>query len=284
MIVGDDRALVRAVGLLYRERGLGDGAVSLVPVGPPGSLALARSLGVPLSAVLAARAALDGVAHPRDLLVDDSGGVVLGGLRISPPVSAVRRGGGYRSLLRTLLPGPAAPVWPAHRLRVEVDGVVLADGDRPVEDVAVRTAGGGAGPAEVLVRLSGAPPLTQWAEAVTVSGVSGLSGASGAAGGSGAARAAGMRGGHGAGGGTGAAGAVGVPGASGTSGAYGASGVSGEARASRSAGVSGTTEDPGTSGEDFRYRADHALAGPVRRRTWTRHPAAWALTLPRGAA
>ncbi|MCX5377467.1 diacylglycerol kinase [Streptomyces sp. NBC_00091] len=208
VIVGDDRALVRAVGLLHRERGLGDGVVSLVPVGPPGSLALARSLGVPLSAVLAARAALDGVTHPRDLLVDDSDGVVLGGLRISPPASAVRRGGGYRSLLRTLLPSPAAsgaPAGPVHRLRVEVDGVVLADVDHPVEDVAVRTAGAGAGPAEVVVRLSGAPPLTQPAEVVTVSGA------------------------------------------------------------------------------DFRYRADHALAGPVRRRTWTRHAAAWALTLPRGS-
>ncbi|MFF5701915.1 diacylglycerol kinase [Streptomyces sp. NPDC012794] len=242
VIVGDDRALVRAVGLLHREPEPGDGVVSLVPVGAPGSLALARSLGVPLSAVLAARAALDGVARPRDLLVDDGGGVVLAGLRISPPVQAVWRGGGYRSLLRTLLPGPAAPVRPVHRLRVEVDGVVLADGDRPVEDVAVRTAGGGAGPAEVVVRLAGAPPLTGRAETVTVSGVSGMSGYSGV---------------------------LGVPGASGMSGFSGAPGASGAFGAS------------GASGEDFRYRADHALAGPVRRRTWTVRRAAWSLTLPR---
>ncbi|MGO4461551.1 diacylglycerol kinase [Streptomyces sp. M-16] len=200
VIVGDDRALVRAVALLHRERGPVDRALSLVPVGPSGSLGLARSLGVPLSAVLGARAALDGVPRPRDLLVDDSDGVVLGGLRIAGPPAA-RRGGAYRSLLRTLLTGPgAAP----HRLRVEVqvDGVVLADVDQPVEDVAVRTGEGG-GPAEVVVRLAGAAPLTGRAEAVTVSGA------------------------------------------------------------------------------DFRYRADHVLTGPVRRRTWTRHPAAWALTLPR---
>lgn len=141
VIVGDDRALVRAVTLLHRERGPVERVVSLVPVGPAGSLALARSLGVPLSAVLAARAALDGVTRPRDLLVDDSDGVVLGGLRIAgPPVAAARRGG-YRSLLRTLLPGQAGPVGAAHRLRVEVrvDGVVLADVDQPVEDVTVRT-------------------------------------------------------------------------------------------------------------------------------------------------
>lgn len=34
------------------------------------------------------------------------------------------------------------------------------------------------------------------------------------------------------------------------------------------------------SGPDFRYRADAAVTGPVRRRTWTLHPAAWGLTLP----
>ncbi|MFJ8161722.1 diacylglycerol kinase [Streptomyces sp. NPDC096136] len=215
VVVGDDGALVRAVGLLHREHREpepGDGAVSLVPVGPAGSLALARSLGVPLSAVFAARAALDGVTRTRDLLVDDCGGVVLGGLRIAAqPAPALWRAGGYRSLLRTLLPAPAAARGagrPVQSLRVEVDGAVLVDGDRPVEDVAVRAREDG-GPARVVVRLSGGAPLTGSGEVVTVS----------------------------------AAG-------------------------------------PAT---DFRYRADHAPPGaPVRRRTWTRHPGAWSLTLPRG--
>ncbi|MEU8432361.1 diacylglycerol kinase [Streptomyces sp. NPDC029216] len=170
VVVGDDGALVRAVGLLHREPGPGDDAVSLVPVGPAGSLALARSLGVPLSAVFAARAALDGVTRPRDLLVDDCGGVVLGGLRTGAPAApAVRRAGGYRSLLRTLLPAPAAGGGGAvQRLRVEVDGVVLVDEDRPVEDVAVRTRADG-GPARVVVRVPGGVPVTGYGEAVTVS-------------------------------------------------------------------------------------------------------------------
>ncbi|MET8293744.1 diacylglycerol kinase family protein [Streptomyces sp. NPDC001272] len=215
VVVGDDGALVRAVGLLHREPGAAsssaDGAVALVPVGPVGSLALARSLGVPLSPVFAARAALDGVTRPRDLLVDDCGGVVLGGLRIAAPlVPSLRRAGGYRSLLRTLLPAPAvAPGGggPVQRLRVEVDGAVLVDEDRPVEDVAVRTREDG-GPARVVVRLAGGAPLSGSGEAVTVS-------------------------------------------------------------------VTGP-------GADFAYRADHAPAGaPARRRTWTRHAAAWSLTLPR---
>ncbi|MET9888024.1 diacylglycerol kinase [Streptomyces sp. NPDC006430] len=174
VIVGDDRALVRAVGLLHRERGLGDGAVSLIPVGQGGSLGLARSLGVPLSAVAAARAVLDGRTRTRDLLVDDSDGVVLGDLRI-PPVRAVPRPAGpsvwsaYRSLVRTLVPS-GGPAVVGHRVRVEADGEVLADVDRPVEDVSVTTLSGGDGLAEVTVRVAGSTVVSARARSVTVSG------------------------------------------------------------------------------------------------------------------
>ncbi|MFJ7155236.1 diacylglycerol kinase [Streptomyces sp. NPDC101118] len=205
VIVGDDRALARAVSLLHRERELREGAVSLVPVGPSGSLAVARSLGVPTSAVLAARAALDGVVERLDLLVDDSDGVVLGGLRIPamgaapPPAPSVWSA--CRSLVRTLVRPPVG----AHagaRLRVEADGVLLSDVDRPVRDVSVASAGG---LAEVTVRTGlSRDPVTARARTVTVSGA------------------------------------------------------------------------------DFRYRADHRVTGPVRRRTWTLRPGAWGLTLPRG--
>ncbi|MER7467213.1 diacylglycerol kinase [Streptomyces sp. NPDC097981] len=203
VIVGDDRALVRAVGLLHRERGLGDGAVSLIPVGQVGSLGLARALGVPMSAVAAARSVLDGSVRTRDLLVDDSDGVVLGDLRI-PPLRAVPRPSGpsvwsaYRSLVRTLVPS-GAPV--GHLLRVEADGQVLVDVDRPVHDL--RVVPGPDGLAEVSVRAAGGPGIRARAVTVTV------------------------------------------------------------------------------SGSDFRYRADAAVTGPVRRRTWTLRPAAWSLTLPR---
>ncbi|WP_217712370.1 hypothetical protein [Streptomyces sp. NA02950] len=96
VVVGDDRALLRVVELLHRRRELADATLSVVPVGGPATVALARSLGVPTDPVTAARTVLDGAAHPRDLLVDDSGGVVLGGLRIpSGPRTdpAVRPGG-----------------------------------------------------------------------------------------------------------------------------------------------------------------------------------------------
>nr|WSX54600.1 diacylglycerol kinase [Streptomyces sp. NBC_00974] len=251
VIVGDDRALVRAVGLLHRERALGEGALALIPVGPQGSLGLARQLGVPLSAVSAARAVLDGTVGMRDLLVDDSDGVVLGGIGI-PSVRPVPRPAGpsvwsaYRSLVRTLVrpPGSASSASRSsggfagdghgHRLRVEADGVVLADVDRLVEDVTV-SAREGDGLADVQVRLVGTA-----GSGGRVAGAGGVAEAEGEGEGLGPA---------------------GSPG--------------GDDRVVR---VRATTVT--VSGSDFRYRADAAVIGPVRRRTWTLRPAAWGLTLP----
>lgn len=94
VVVGDDGALLRTVALLHRQRQLAECVLSVVPVG--GALSLAGSLGVPTGAVAAARAVLDGAERRLDLLVDDSDGVVLGGLRIprygSPPHRPMRRG------------------------------------------------------------------------------------------------------------------------------------------------------------------------------------------------
>ncbi|WP_371528070.1 diacylglycerol kinase family protein [Streptomyces sp. NBC_01283] len=183
VVIGDDRALLRAVAVLYRERELGSCAISVVPVGA--SQVLARSLGVPPGAVAAARAVLEGAERRLDLLVDDSDGVVLGTLRI-PPVAAAAPGGtavdGHHPWLRTCqsfvrtlarpsrvasAPGPG----PA-RLRVEADGVLVVDLDQPVEGVSVRP--GADGLAEVEVRPSSvgaaAEALRARARTVTVSG------------------------------------------------------------------------------------------------------------------
>ncbi|UQT57328.1 diacylglycerol kinase [Streptomyces durmitorensis] len=194
VVIGDDRALLRAVAALHRERELHSCAVSVVPVGAV--QVLSRSLGVPIGAVAAARAVLEGAERRLDLLVDDSDGVVLGTLRI-PPVAASASesasGGASgstsgstavdghpwlrtcQSFVRTLArpsrvasaPGPA----PA-RLRVEADGVLVVDLDQPVEGVSVRP--GSDGFAEVEVRPTSvgaaAQALRVRARTITVSG------------------------------------------------------------------------------------------------------------------
>ncbi|WP_240507522.1 acylglycerol kinase family protein, partial [Streptomyces kanamyceticus] len=95
VVVGDDRALLRAVGTLHRERDLAGSALSVVPVGA--AQTLARTLGVPSGAVAAARAVLEGVERRLDLLVDDSDGVVLGDLRIPPVGAGAAESGAARS-------------------------------------------------------------------------------------------------------------------------------------------------------------------------------------------
>lgn len=230
VVIGDDRALLRAVGVLHRERDLAGCVLSVVPVGA--SQTLARGLGVPVGAVAAARAVLEGAERRLDLLVDDSDGVVLGDLRIPPvgataataggaavgaaarvPAGAAAEGHAWlrtcQSFVRTLAARPSRPAAadgrsPA-RLRIEADGVTLVDLDQPVETVHITAGPGGLAQVEVRPTSVGAEaaPLRVRARTVTVSGA------------------------------------------------------------------------------DFRYRADAVVAGPVRTRTWTVHPKAWRLTLPR---
>lgn len=210
VLLGDDAALLRAVRALHRDRTLRESPMSVVPIGPRS--ALVRALGVPGQVPAAARAALDGTARDLDLLVDDSGGIVLGALSIPCGAPAARTAHWWtpvertaRSLVRTLTaPVPVSGHQPprTQRLRVEADGIVLADLDQPVHEVSVRTAP--AGLAEVSVRhTTDAGHVRTRARTITV------------------------------------------------------------------------------SGRDFRYRADCAVAGPVRTRTWTVEPAAWRLTVPR---
>ncbi|MFI6437484.1 diacylglycerol kinase [Streptomyces sp. NPDC050759] len=183
VVVGDDRALMRAVVLLHRQRELAECVLSVVPVGA--MLTVAHALGVPRGAVAAARAVLDGAERRLDMLVDDSDGVVLGTLRIPALVAREEPAEAARpwlrtcqSLVRTLVPArPARETAPAlagpSRLRVEVDGVTLVGLDQPLESVSV-TPGSGDGLASVEVRPlsvgAEASPLLATGRTVTVTG------------------------------------------------------------------------------------------------------------------
>ncbi|GHF44709.1 diacylglycerol kinase [Streptomyces mashuensis] len=183
VVIGDDRALLRVVGLLHRRRELADTPLAWVPVGSLPAVTVARELGVPLGAVAAARAVLEGVERRLGLLADDSDGVVLHGLHVpsgaSHRAAAVPAGGGApwwspaartaRTAL-TLLSGPSDrhPLPGCARLRVEADGVLLADLDRPVGRVAVSAVDG---LAHVAIHpRTGTHPLRTHARTVTVSG------------------------------------------------------------------------------------------------------------------
>ncbi|MEU6927765.1 diacylglycerol kinase [Streptomyces sp. NPDC046374] len=172
VVLGDDRALLRAVTLLHRDRGPSPAPLALVPIGAPDRLQVARALGVPPGTVAAARAVLYGVARRLDLLVDDSGGVVLH--RLDVPAARLLAAAPptvwdtCRSLVRTLVrPAPAPVLARAHRLRVEADGVLLSDVDTPLEGLTVRALGGAAA---LTLAPAGAPPVHATAQTLTVTG------------------------------------------------------------------------------------------------------------------
>ncbi|MFD7546203.1 diacylglycerol kinase [Streptomyces sp. NPDC059816] len=161
VVIGDDHALLRTVTLLHRERVLATTVLSLVPIGH--EVSLAKSLGVPTEAVGAARTVLEGAGRRLDLLVDDSDGVVLGGLRIpcGDGTPAVAAGGGPLRALLARVRGGGAGAWGTGaagarargrgqdrgrvqgRVRVEVDGRTVVDLGEVVESVGVTPGEGG---------------------------------------------------------------------------------------------------------------------------------------------
>ncbi|MFJ9844573.1 diacylglycerol kinase family protein [Kitasatospora sp. NPDC101155] len=178
VVIGSDLALQRVLQALHRHRELGADPVGMVPVGRAEELATARALGVPGEPVRAARAVLSGAPRTFDLLVDDGGGVALGGVRITGGATRrlVGRAGGWRSLWAKLAAAEQANALAPEvadrspRVRVEADGRLLADVHRPVRLVELSLPGGGDGAAgnaaggaaggtgvlEVVVRASGA--------------------------------------------------------------------------------------------------------------------------------
>lgn len=256
VVVGDDRALLRAVSVLHQERVLGAVVLSVVPVGPTATaVRLARELGVPAGAVAAARTVLEGMPRRLDLLVDDRDGVVLGDVRI-PPVGPGWDGRGAGD------GGGAGGGRVFGDDRDSKDGGVDADAwggtdgrggraagveRRPwlrtcqslVRTLAVRpsrTAPGG--PSRLRVEADGVTlvDLDQPVEGVYVR-----------PGGGGLARVE----------------------------------VRPASVGARIAPVQARARSITVSGPDFRYRADTLVTGPVRTRTWHVRPQAWRLTLPR---
>ncbi|MEU1817964.1 diacylglycerol kinase [Streptomyces roseifaciens] len=262
VVIGDDSALLHVVNVLQRRRELADIPVSLVPVGPLPAVSLARTLGVPLGPVAAARAVLDGTERRLDVLVDEAGGVVLGGLWIP---------GGYGPGGET--DAPAGTTGPNGSAEAVEGGATAVE---PVD----AAPGPGCATAESVVGGGGEGHQPWWSPAARTAR-SALTLLTGPA----------------------AAGRVPLPGC--TRLRIEADGVlvtdldQPVTRVSVAAADGGLAEltvhahdadhprrqrarRVTISGPAFRYRADNALTGPVRRRTWTAHAEGWRLVLPRG--
>lgn len=149
VLAGGDGSLHLAVTVL-RERGelSPDEPLGLLPLGTGNDLA--RTLGVPVDPIEAARALL--TARPRvlDLLVDDAGGVVVNAVHLGIGAEAAQRAGAWKQRLGkaayTLGSAVAGLREAGWVLRVEADGEVIHDGS-PVLMVGVangRSIGGGA--------------------------------------------------------------------------------------------------------------------------------------------
>lgn len=149
VLAGGDGSVHTAVASLRRRGELSpDRPLGLVPLGTGNDLA--RTLGIPLDPAGAARALLTGRPRPLDLLVDDTGGVVVNAVHLGVGAEAAEKAGALKERLGkaayavgSVLAGAGSTGWD---LRVDVDGEPLHT-DEPVLMVGVangRTIGGGA--------------------------------------------------------------------------------------------------------------------------------------------
>jgi len=148
VVAGGDGTLHAVVAALHRLGELPDTALGLVPLGTGNDFA--RGTGIPLDAEEAAGLVLTGELRDVDLIIDDDGGVVVNNVHVGVGAQASRQARNWKRWLGRVGYGigavRAAFRPPFVRLRVEVDGEVVADPYRPVLQVAIgngASAGGG---------------------------------------------------------------------------------------------------------------------------------------------
>ncbi len=149
VVAGGDGSLHAVVSALHRRNELSDKVLALLPLGTGNDFA--RTAGIPIDVEAAARLVLEGEARRVDLIVDETGEVVVNNVHVGASAQASRRGHRWKKRLGAVGVGKvnlgklgypigaalAAFVPPQLRLRVEVDGEVVNDLDQPVLMVAV---------------------------------------------------------------------------------------------------------------------------------------------------
>ncbi|WP_235537286.1 diacylglycerol/lipid kinase family protein [Nocardioides sp. Soil805] len=149
VVAGGDGSLHAVVAALHKRHELADRTLALLPLGTGNDFA--RGTGIPLPIEEAARLVLDGEPRPVDLIVDETGSVVVNNVHVGTGAQASRKGHKWKQRLGSIGVGKVnigkagypigallAAFHPPHRrLRVEVDGVVVNDVDQPVLMVAI---------------------------------------------------------------------------------------------------------------------------------------------------
>jgi len=154
VVAGGDGSLHAVIATLHRRNDLAGKTLGLLPLGTGNDFA--RALGIPLDPVEAAEALLKSEARPMDLIVDELGEVVVNNVHVGTSAMASKHGASFKEILGPFglgliaypLGAARAAIRPsAVRLRIEVDGTVVADVDRRVLMVSVgngSSVGGGA--------------------------------------------------------------------------------------------------------------------------------------------
>jgi diacylglycerol kinase (ATP) len=248
VVAGGDGSLHAVVAALHRRHELKERTLALLPMGTGNDFA--RGNDIPLDTVEAARLVLRGAARPVDVLIDDTGSVVVNNVHVGVGAQASLKGHKWKERLHAVGVGkvnlgklgyPLGAVLsafdPPHwRLRVELDGKVLNDLNQPVLMVAIGNGG----------NVGGGTELNP--DADTEDGVLDLM----------ISRAHGVAARFG----------------------YVARLRKGE-HEEREDVISARGHSVTVSGEPFWISADGEISGPERNRTWRAEPAAYSMVLPR---
>ena len=139
IVAGGDGSLHSVVAALARRQQLDQPTLGLIPLGTGNDFA--RTVGVPLDPTEAAAVCASAAPRGLDIIVDEEGGVVVNVANLGIGADASRQASDLKPRLgRAAYVVGALAAGVRHkglRLRVEVDGVVLADGSARVLQIGV---------------------------------------------------------------------------------------------------------------------------------------------------
>lgn len=161
VVAGGDGSMHAVVKALHKRHDLADATLGLLPMGTGNDFA--RGNDIPLQIEAAAALVLTGEARPVDLLIDETGSIVVNNVHVGIGAQASRKGEKWKRRLGSVGVGKVNlgklgyPIGallsvfdpPSWRLRVEIDGEVVNDVDKPVLMVAIGNGGNVGGGTEL---------------------------------------------------------------------------------------------------------------------------------------